>query len=392
MSLQEENHILFLTYLVTSLIPGIPHPVLIIHGEQGSSKSTFFKIIKSLIDPSAVEITSSPDNLREFIQVASHHWIYFLDNLSYLPDWISDALCRACTGEGFSKRELYTDDEDVVYSFCHCLGANGINLVASKPDLLDRSIIFGLEAIPPVKRKSEEKLWEGFGREKPAILGGLFDILSRGMAIYPSIRLAYTPRMADFAIWGCAIAKALGYSEKAFLDAYNENIRQQNQEALGASPVAQAIIAFMADKPIWEGASHELFDKLNGWAETFRINTKARTWPKDPRWLWRRIKEVRPNLMAMGIEADRWEVGTSSIVLLRNNKENVATNAIDATGQEGQGLSSGNTSGNKKNGATVMPLPRPASDKDDGNSGNNGNIFPSLSGGDEILLLEKGEI
>ena len=83
-----------------------------------------------------------------------------------MPVWMSDTLCRACTGAGFSKRELYTDDDDVIYNFRRCPGLNGINIVAHKPDLLDRSLLFRLEHIPKKDRRDEETLWRDFERER----------------------------------------------------------------------------------------------------------------------------------------------------------------------------------------------------------------------------------
>ena len=143
----DSTDLLFLVYLVTLLIPDIPHPILAVQGEQGSGKTTLFKVIRNLIDPSAIPILGPQDNHREFVQLASHHWLVWLDNLTKLPEWMSDAMCRCVTGEGFSKRELFSDDEDILYSFRRCLGFNGINLIANKPDLLDRALIFSLERI-----------------------------------------------------------------------------------------------------------------------------------------------------------------------------------------------------------------------------------------------------
>ena len=71
---------------------------------------------------------------------------------TFIPPWISDQLCRAVTGSGFTKRELYSDDNDIIYNFRRCLGFNGINLAATKADLLDRGIIMALERIPESKR------------------------------------------------------------------------------------------------------------------------------------------------------------------------------------------------------------------------------------------------
>ena len=51
--------------------------------------------------------------------------------------------------------------------------------------------------------------------------------------------------MADFAEWGEAIARALGYKPLEFMDAYFENIGEQNIEIIEANPFADAISKFI---------------------------------------------------------------------------------------------------------------------------------------------------
>src|SRR3972149_7409359 len=237
--------------------------------------------------------------------MASHHWFFFLDNITGLPEWLSDALCRVCTGEGFSKRELYTDDEDIIYNFMRCACLNGINLIPTKPDLLDRSLIFELDQIPREERKEEKVFWKDFYEARPNVLGSLFQLLSKAMRGYSSVKLKEKPRMADFAHWGCAVARALGKSERDFMKAYLKNIKAQNEEAIEASPVARSVMAFMNEKDYWEGSPNELLEELNKVTEQLKLNVKDRRYPKDSRWLWRRIKEVRTNLQAVGIKASK---------------------------------------------------------------------------------------
>ena len=93
-------------------------------------------------------------NINELIQILSHNYIAYFDNVSIIRDWISDTLCRAVTGSGFSKRQLYTDDDDIIYHFRRCIGFNGVNLGATKADLLDRAIIILLERIPKEKKEN----------------------------------------------------------------------------------------------------------------------------------------------------------------------------------------------------------------------------------------------
>ena len=37
-----------------------------------------------------------------------------------------------------------------------------------------------------------------------AILGGLLDTIVTGLRALPTVKLQHLPRMADFAMWGCA--------------------------------------------------------------------------------------------------------------------------------------------------------------------------------------------
>ena len=104
------------------------------------------------------------------MQKLSHHWAALFDNVAGLSGWQSDALCRAVTGEGFSKRQLYTNDEDIIYHFQRIIGLNGINVVATRADLLDRGILIGLERISPDQRRDEEEMEAAFQEARPYIL------------------------------------------------------------------------------------------------------------------------------------------------------------------------------------------------------------------------------
>ena len=87
----------------------------------------------------------------------------------------SDALWRACTGEGFSKRQIYADDDAFIYSFRRSVGLNGINIAVTRADLLGRSILIGLERIARKDRRAEEDLEAGSLKARPHILGGMLD-------------------------------------------------------------------------------------------------------------------------------------------------------------------------------------------------------------------------
>jgi hypothetical protein len=301
-NLRDDAHVLLCqVYLVCCFVPGISHPIPDVHGGQGAAKTTFLRVLRRLGDPSVLEVLSLPHDHDQLVQQLAHNWMPCYDNVTHLPDWASDALCRAATGAGIAKRELYTNDDDVIYQYRRCPGINGINTSAQKPDLLDRCLLFELEGIPRSQRRPEEEFWTDFEEARPRLLGAIFDVLSQAMALRNSIRLPGLPRMADFAVWGCAVAQALGCRQEDFLAAYDRNMEIRNDEALQASPVAMAVVALMEARDQWEGTASQLLAELDPLAVQQRVNINARGWPKAPHALTRAMNKVRPNLAAAGI-------------------------------------------------------------------------------------------
>jgi hypothetical protein len=288
--------LLFLVFLVSSFIPSIPHVIAIVYGPQGSAKTTFSKILKLIIDPSEILNFTFPKDEAELIQQLYHHWFVTYDNISYLHEWASNSLCRSVTGAGMSKRKLYTDDEDVYYSFQRVMLLNGINLASTKPDVMDRSIIFELDRISETERRTEKEIWGQFQEDLPKILGGIFDVLAKAKSYYSSVKLMKKPRMADFAEWGVAISTAMGYSQQEFENALLKNGAEQNDVILADDSVASAIIEFMKDKPTWEGTLTELFNSI-----CIKENKKISNMPKGANSLSRRLNIVKSNLVNSGI-------------------------------------------------------------------------------------------
>ena len=296
---EELHRLLSLVSAISCLVPNIPHPIIHPYGDQGAGKTTFFTFFKLLIDPSKMSVIITPRNMEETVQVLEHHYLCMFDNLSTFPDWLSDLLSQACTGGGFSKRKLYTDDESVIYQIQRCIGLNGINLLISRADLMDRTILLHLERIEPSKRKEWRVLIQEFEAERPYLLGCFFDALSKAMGIYPSVGLDNLPRMADFMRWGVAITKALGYEAGDFIQAYQANIESQNAEVINSNTLAQAVLTFMQDKESWNGTVKQAFEELG---KLVVVTKDDNTFPKRPNKLRNHLNRVKANLLDHGIK------------------------------------------------------------------------------------------
>lgn len=298
----KDNKTLFLCWLVSCFVPNIPHPAIILHGEKGAAKSTASELLKNLIDPSSLETLTLQSNQRTLAVNLLNHWFLPFDNVSFINDEVSDTLCRAITGGGIQQRKLNTNSEDVIFTFQRCIAINGIQNVAKRADLLDRSILIELLRIKDEKRKKLTAIMASFEADRAEILGGIFDTLSKAMTIYPTVKLCNLPRMADFAIWGYAIGEALGDGMgQVFLDEYAANRQIQNEEAIAGDPVATLIVEFMRDKGYWSGKCSELYNKLLSIAFDHGISTSDKYYPKNAIVLAKKFSEIKSNLESIGL-------------------------------------------------------------------------------------------
>jgi hypothetical protein len=307
----EDKKLLLKCYIIAMFYPDIIKPALMLHGEPKAAKTTFQQLLRTLVDPSPAMTLSLPTDIAQLAQQMMHNYVCYYENVSDIPKKVSDALCRGVTGDAFSKRELFTDDEDVIYSFKRCIGINGINLGAEESDLIDRGLILELEPIPKEKRRKLQVIWQEFEEIRPKLLGYIFDILSKVLRVVSNggIELKSYPRFADFAEIGEIISRCMDNKEGAFTKAYDDNINLQSEETINAHVVGNVIKQFVDDRQgeLWEGTMTQLLDELETVADKLNIKTtyQNRSWPKAPNSLSRRINEVKSNLREVGIVIEK---------------------------------------------------------------------------------------
>lgn len=287
---------LVISWMLGAFHPSGPYPVLALYGEQGASKSFTSKVLKSLVDPSTSLLRSSPRDLHDLAIGAANNWLIALDNVSDIPDWLSDALCRLSTGGGYGTRLLYSDDEEIVIDATRPVILNGITEVVYRPDLLDRAIILTLPALS--ERKTERELWDKFNQISPGVLGVLFDALSSILANLAVVEVENMPRMADFAEWIAAAGPGLGINGNDLVTAFVDNQREAERNLLFDDPLVSAFIDFIGPAPKmkageWEGTATELLTGLKN--QDYYDSPNARS-------LSTKLRRLVPSLRRLGYE------------------------------------------------------------------------------------------
>lgn len=298
LNVAEEDQVLFLGSAVAALVPTIPQAILILHGGHGAAKTTAARVRRAIIDPSVMETVMVRRDVAEFVQALDHHYMPLLDNVRALAPWQQEVLCQAATGAGFSKRELFSNSDDVIFTFRRPVVITGISVPTAEPDLLDRSVLVRLVRIEDDKRMEESVFWKTFNEARPAIFGGLLDTLSGAMQLRDRVMFSGLPRLADFTRWGAAASESLGYGAAAFASAMSRNVAEQNAEIVDDDSIARALIQFAKVKKTWAGTTSALYDDLNK-ARVFK--SPERDWPKRSADFGKRLTSLQPTLAKIGV-------------------------------------------------------------------------------------------
>ena len=282
-------------WLVAAWIPDIPHPALVCKGEQGTGKSKAAQMFINLIDPSPAAKRSQPRDEKAWSRQAFSSWALCLDNVSTIPPWLSDTLCKSVTGDGVVDRALYTDDDVVVLTFKRVLALTTIDAGALAGDLAERVLLLDLQLIDSTQRRSEEELDATFAAVRPAVLGALFDVLACALAVLPSVKLASMPRMADFARVLAAVDQTQGWHT---LDDYLATSANVATDAMEGDPFAMAIARLVDQAGTWQGTAAQLLEVLPA------PLVRPPNWPKDATRASGRVKRLAPLLRSIGITVD----------------------------------------------------------------------------------------
>lgn len=297
----DDLRILISGYIGASFIPDIPHAILVIIGPHGAGKSSLTSAIKTIVDPNVLARQSLKNDDRDIAIASLHSWVVPFDNVnSVMQQYVSDALCRLATGEGFRTRQLYTDSDEVILSLKRVIIINAINEPNYAPDFLDRALTVSLRAII-TSRKTELEIEEAIARHTPRIRGFMLNLIPTALKIYPDVVKEYQgklPRMADFVIWAESMSRAMGNNEGAFFNAFKNAQEQEIKDTAQNDTLIIAIEGLMAGRDEWKGKSQDLLDDL-----TVMVGEGGKKQlPKDFRKLGRKLKELEPTLRTLGYE------------------------------------------------------------------------------------------
>ena len=291
------DRLMVLAWMLECLRTDTPHVVLELVGEQGSAKSSTQRALRRLIDPNQADLRAAPKSVEDVWIAARNSHMVSLENLSHLHPQYQDALCVLATGGGYSARTLYTNAEETIIELRKPIMLNGISVIVTAQDLLDRCLHIDLPTIQ--NREMAGDMEERFEAAQPALLGAFLDLFVSVLATLPSVSIApeNRPRMADFAALGEAVFRVHGEPAGAFLSRYNAMRKDGVLRTIDASPVGAALVDYLAAVAGgFNGTLSELLDRLD------RYRPHGEAWPRSAKGLGDALRRLAPALRLIGFE------------------------------------------------------------------------------------------
>ena len=293
----EKDFVLQICWILGCLNNSNEYPILIMNGEQGTGKSTQTSIFRELIDPAGMNSYQPPKEVRDLVAYARNGFMVPMDNISWMPAWLSDDLCRLALGSsGLGGRGLYTNDDLATFQASRPIIINGIPEVVERNDLVDRSLQITLPPINPALRRGSDEIMADFRRDKPLMMGFLYDMASKALAGKHKNTFARLPRMASFMRFVASASDFFGLKPQDIVDMYMSNRRESDASVLEHNPVAQALLKLLHRNRAFVGTLFDLQDKL------FECRPAQGKWPDTNQKLANELRRLEPALVASGIQ------------------------------------------------------------------------------------------
>lgn len=303
---REQDKLLVAPWLVIAPNNSIPRPILALHGLQGSAKTVTALMLRNIIDPISTGGIYVPNSTNELAQNLHHHAVPLFDNITNLHKKSCDILCLGCTGGGISKRQLYSNANDVLMHFKRPIIITGVTVPFTAQDLLDRSFAVELALIDPARRAYEADLWAHYEAHRPLYLGGLLDVLAAAMGKVNNIQLDAKPRLADYCRWACAVAEVLGeakgFGKDRLLAAMFGVSAEAYDQSIADDPLAYVLLEALNELGEMDLLVSELHEGLAVYAPKKGVSPHAL--PKSPAALSRKLKVYRKLLETKGWQLD----------------------------------------------------------------------------------------
>jgi hypothetical protein len=287
---REQQKTLLLVYKLQQFFPALRRTRVVpaCLGPQGSGKTSAMRMFGALFCGPDFDVTGLSANREDaFVAAVSNRVMVGLDNADSRIPWLEDALATYATGLRYRLRRLYTTNEEVSYCPRAILLLSSRDPHFRRPDVAER--LLPLHFKRPEAYMPESVLFGELVKRRGQIMGELLDRVGHVADSLAGITLpALTFRMADFASFGWAVARAAGQEAE-----WKEILEKLERSQMEFAAEGDSLVTIL--RPILEGEgvigpldSGELYKRCAKLAEA-----ESLPFPRSPQAFGKHVTNMR---------------------------------------------------------------------------------------------------
>lgn len=302
-----DEELLIVGFVLACLNDCEGYPILQLISEQGSGKSFLADVVQALVDASDIKRRTASRTAWDTAVAASATRLYVVDNVDYLPNEVSNALCTISTGGSFSRRKLQTDSEEYTIYVRQPSLITSIASSTTQDDVIDRSLIVSLLPIGKAKRRTEIELLSQLRNDMGIIFGGLLDAVCNGLR-NKELTWVEKPRLADAAqtVARC-FEQGNGEGERfirAWMDSQSKTVVEQAEENTLVYLVRELLHSGEYNGEI-KLPAQELYIKLEAVRGVKYSYQRVSDFPNSAKAMGIQLKQLQGKLKALGIASGK---------------------------------------------------------------------------------------
>jgi hypothetical protein len=192
-------------------------PILLIEGAYGSGKTSVCTLLQLVLMGVENSMILQRNKEDDFGVLLLRSPIALFDNTDSYIEWVPDAIAAYTTLGNWTKRKLFTDDENMVIKPHAFIAVSSRNPASfRREDVADRCVILRLD-----RRKTFESWYDLRAQllaDRPQLLGEYLyyvgQIVTELREMRGRPRQAEPYRMADFAAFGRVVGRVLGWANE----------------------------------------------------------------------------------------------------------------------------------------------------------------------------------
>ncbi|MEZ9747196.1 hypothetical protein AB4320_21180 [Vibrio splendidus] len=279
---------------------GLTFPILYLHGNAGSGKTTVARLIAMLLGLNGTKVKTQPKDIRDLIATASHNYMLCFDNCGRMSDDLANAMCSVATGGTVDGRKLYTNVDLVETLLLQPMILTAIKF-PKQYDLCTRSI-FIKAGVPQITYASDTEIYQKLSSILPQAQSWLLSMTAKAMVVMDDVESIAKFRGGDFNTFLAAFETVLGITDQSVQKYVNKAQEEAlNMQALEHDELLASIISIVHQHNSFSGGPTAVHKMLHT-AIMSDMRRLPSNWPQNASALSTKLNRMKEQLEKHGIE------------------------------------------------------------------------------------------